>query len=1039
LAINITDGKLYYKDNSGTVKLLASNASTVSVDSISFGSTGLTPSTATTGVVTVAGTLATTNGGTGLTSFTSGGVVYASSTSALATSSGLTFSGGILSILTANSQPFGISSSNASSTLVQHTNSNAIADLFYRFRQNGGGGNFWDMTMEGSTNGFTFDYNDSEKLRITSAGNLGLGFSSISAVSGLSSSPVVAQFGNSSSGNGQVIVGTAAGGFVIDQSNAGNTTTTLRNIYGATSALAKLNLESGVINFKTGTSYTQAMVIDASQNMGLGVTPSASSWKTIEIGYAGNTLIGGGLSDFRMLANSYYNAGFKYGGTGLASQYAQSSGVHSWYTAASGTAGNAITFTQAMTLDANGNLLVGTTTPTATSKIYAAGAVSTASQIDMRVADTTNTSYIQLMRTGATYSYAGMAGNEGAVYSTTSLNLVADSSGVIKFSTSTTERLRIASTGAFGLSGANYGTSGQVLTSGGSAAAPTWTTVAAGSAATPTALGTVYGATSSGSPYLTALGYAAGGSNTGVSNTAIGYQAGTNTTSGTYNVSVGQGALQTNVTGSNNIAIGRNAVSASTVSDNVGIGFNALSSTSTGANNVGVGSYVLTANTTGASNAAVGYQALYANTTGTENAAFGFRALYSSTSGSGNVAIGRQALVFNTTGAQNTAVGLNALYANTSAQNNTAIGYAAMETNTTGYNNTAVGYQALYSNTTGDTCAAFGHSALRSHTTGYYNVAVGPSALYSDTTGAYNNAFGYQALYSVTTGEANCAFGSASLKLNTASQNSAFGHGTLQANTTGTRMTAVGNNALATNTTGTQNTGIGQEALVLNTTGSYNVAVGYGSLRESTTGANNVAVGKAAGYSVTTGYVNTLIGNEAGNNGSAITTGAYNTLIGQDSRVNTGADNFCIVICSATATGKGSSTGFINPNTGSMYQGNNSATWAVTSDQRLKKNIVDNTIGLGAITSIRVRNFEYRLPEEVDAELKSTDAIEKTGVQLGVIAQELQAVLPECVKTESSGVLSVNSDNLIWYAINAIKELKAQNDSLKARLDAANL
>ena len=41
---------------------------------------------------------------------------------------------------------------------------------------------------------------------------------------------------------------------------------------------------------------------------------------------------------------------------------------------------------------------------------------------------------------------------------------------------STTERLRIATTGAFGLSGANYGTSGQVLTSGGSGAAPTWTT-----------------------------------------------------------------------------------------------------------------------------------------------------------------------------------------------------------------------------------------------------------------------------------------------------------------------------------------------------------------------------------------------------------------------------------------------------------------------------------------------------------------------------------------------------------------------------------
>lgn len=85
LAINITDGKLYYKDNTGTVKLLASNSGSSPVTSFSAGTTGFTPSTGTTGAVTLAGTLATTNGGTGLTSFTSGGAVYASSTSALTT------------------------------------------------------------------------------------------------------------------------------------------------------------------------------------------------------------------------------------------------------------------------------------------------------------------------------------------------------------------------------------------------------------------------------------------------------------------------------------------------------------------------------------------------------------------------------------------------------------------------------------------------------------------------------------------------------------------------------------------------------------------------------------------------------------------------------------------------------------------------------------------------------------------------------------------------------------------------------------------
>ena len=70
LALNTVDEKLYFKNSAGTVKLLASSASTTNVQTISFGSTGLTPSTATSGAVTVAGTLAIANGGTGSTSTT---------------------------------------------------------------------------------------------------------------------------------------------------------------------------------------------------------------------------------------------------------------------------------------------------------------------------------------------------------------------------------------------------------------------------------------------------------------------------------------------------------------------------------------------------------------------------------------------------------------------------------------------------------------------------------------------------------------------------------------------------------------------------------------------------------------------------------------------------------------------------------------------------------------------------------------------------------------------------------------------------------
>ena len=68
LAVNANDGKLYYKDNGGVVQVLANKA--LASGTVSFGTTGLTPSTPTTiaGAITVAGTLNIANGGTGATS-----------------------------------------------------------------------------------------------------------------------------------------------------------------------------------------------------------------------------------------------------------------------------------------------------------------------------------------------------------------------------------------------------------------------------------------------------------------------------------------------------------------------------------------------------------------------------------------------------------------------------------------------------------------------------------------------------------------------------------------------------------------------------------------------------------------------------------------------------------------------------------------------------------------------------------------------------------------------------------------------------------
>ena len=72
LALNNNDGKLFYKDSGGVVQVIATKATAAGVTSFTAGTTGLTPSTATSGAVTLAGTLAIANGGTGLTALGTG-------------------------------------------------------------------------------------------------------------------------------------------------------------------------------------------------------------------------------------------------------------------------------------------------------------------------------------------------------------------------------------------------------------------------------------------------------------------------------------------------------------------------------------------------------------------------------------------------------------------------------------------------------------------------------------------------------------------------------------------------------------------------------------------------------------------------------------------------------------------------------------------------------------------------------------------------------------------------------------------------------
>jgi len=258
----------------------------------------------------------------------------------------------------------------------------------------------------------------------------------------------------------------------------------------------------------------------------------------------------------------------------------------------------------------------------------------------------------------------------------------------------------------------------------------------------------------------------------------------------------------------------------------------------------------------------------------------------------------------------------------------------------------------------------------------------------------------------------------------TASNNVAVGYGSLSANTTGGTSVAVGTSAAAAQTTGHKNTAVGHEALKANQTTQCNTAIGAGALEVNVQG-DNTAVGVTSLVANTDGYQNTAYGHRSGN---TTTTGYANTYIGRTA-VGSAADNNNEVVVGAALTGKGTATAFIGGSSGA-YNAENNAAWTTTSDRRIKKNIVDNNIGLEKINKIKVRNFEYKTKDEI-TELPTHSAIDKKGIQVGVIAQEIEEVLPDTVKTQSTGVKAVNPDNILWYLVNAVKELKKEIEELK--------
>jgi hypothetical protein len=213
LPIGATSG--YVLTSNGTTAIWSPPTAIGGVTTFSGDSTGLTPATATAGAITLGGTLATTNGGTGLTSFTANGVVYASSTSALTTGSALTFDGTNFEVKTGT-----ISSGNstfAGGLLALGGASGATISITPNTISGANGVVYNTSFVSGGSGPHIFQIGGSEKMRLDVSGNLGIGTSAnASAILDAQSTTKGVRMPNMTTTQKNAIASPAAGLMVFD-------------------------------------------------------------------------------------------------------------------------------------------------------------------------------------------------------------------------------------------------------------------------------------------------------------------------------------------------------------------------------------------------------------------------------------------------------------------------------------------------------------------------------------------------------------------------------------------------------------------------------------------------------------------------------------------------------------------------------------------------------------------------------------------------------------------------------------------------------
>jgi hypothetical protein len=538
-------------------------------------------------------------------------------------------------------------------------------------------------------------------------------------------------------------------------------------------------------------------------------------------------------------------------------------------------------------------------------------------------------------------------------------------------------------------------------------------------------------------------GYQAGKNNSGDYNTFYGYQAGMANTTGDGNLFVGHISGLANTSGRQNVFIGPySGVYNTTGSYNQFFGFQS-------------GEY----NTTGSENTFSGYQSGQSNTTGYQNFFNGMYSGNTNTSGYQNHFEGYKAGGFNTIGNQNHFSGYLAGYHNSTANGNQFMGFESGYSNSTGAANLFIGNMAGYSNTTANNNHFIGNAAGFSNTTGTGNFFEGDEAGYSNTIGSNNYFSGYFAGYANSTGSQNLFVGNTAGFLNTSGAYNMF----------------LGNEAGRNNLTGANNFFSGYRAGYSNTTGGLNYFSGQGAGYKNTTGSDNTVIGFYAGYQNSVGNGNVMIGhmagyNETGNNklyisNSSTTTpliyGDFNnpqlTACGSfkvwrapnsyDPVILRLVDDHDVIVSytdksqqyewqtSASSTASPSTSMFTffyenSPTYGGrileLYGDGHAQLYGSlnqSSDVRLKKDLSTLNGSLEKVRQLRGVTFNW------------IDKTKDSAQQIGFIAQEVEKIFPQLVKTDKEGIKSVAYSNMTAVLVEAIKEQQQQIEELKKEVE----